>query len=399
VLETEMDERSSGPVTTPDSEVFYDRTGPGTPCGRFLRQFWTPVALLNDVAPGRAKRVWMMGEQFTYYRGETGTPHVVASECAHRHTTLAPHGIVEDDCIRCFYHGWKFDASGQCVEQPAEGNRSFAHKVRINGYPVREDLGIVFAFLGAGDPPPFQQIDVFHGPGVCNTSTYERQTNFFNAVENQADWLHVYFVHRRGAFTAVDPNAIPVVTAEETDYGLIGYLHQADGTVAKQYVLMPTCMYINIYAPALGEGDGSPIPVYYFGWRVPIDDNSYRSFNVTYADVTGEAAKRFVAAQQAKREAGRSKPSSKSVMDALERGELHVNEVDLDHPDLVGIQDSITMENQRSISEREPDRLGHSDAGVIALRKIYRREIRKLIAGEPLKAWQWPRDLEVVGGF
>ena len=392
MLETKIEESSIESVG--DSAVFYDRTGPGTPCGRYLRQFWTPVALLDDVRPGRAKKVHMMGEVFTYYRGETGTPHLVANECAHRHTTLAPHGIVEDDCIRCFYHGWKYDAGGQCLEQPAEGAQSFAHKVRIKAYPVREDMGIVFAFLGTGDPPEFAQIDVFHGPGVRDISTYERNTNFFNAVDNQADWVHVYFVHARGAFTSFGENPkIPSVSAEETGYGLIGRLTHADGKIEKYHVLMPTCMYLCIYM--------FDVLVHHFAWRVPIDDNSYRSFNVTYADVTGEAAEQYLAARKASRERAQSlgKPSSEEMMKKIVRGEIHINEVDVDHPDLVGLQDSVTMENQRLISEREPDRLGHSDAGLIVLRKIYRREVRKLLAGEPLKTWKWPQDLMVDTGF
>jgi 5,5'-dehydrodivanillate O-demethylase len=77
----------------------------------------------------------IMSEDFTLYRGEGGTPHVVAYRCAHRGTQLST-GWVEADCLRCFYPGWKYDGSGQCVEQPAE-DASFAQKVRIRSYPVR----------------------------------------------------------------------------------------------------------------------------------------------------------------------------------------------------------------------------------------------------------------------
>ena len=68
------------------------------------------------------------------------------------------------------------------------------------------------------------------------------------------------------------------------------------------------------------------------------------------------------------RERAKSLPSRQSVVDAINRGEIHVNEVDLSRPDIVGIQDTVTMETQRPISEREPDRLGRSDAAVIVLR-------------------------------
>ncbi|MBM2811214.1 MAG: hypothetical protein HW416_1973, partial [Chloroflexi bacterium] len=82
-------------------------TGPDTLAGRYLRTFWHPVYLAKDLAPGRATPIHIMGEDFTLYRGETGTPHIVAFRCAHRGTQLST-GWVEGDEIRCFYHGWKY---------------------------------------------------------------------------------------------------------------------------------------------------------------------------------------------------------------------------------------------------------------------------------------------------
>src|SRR5262245_1167698 len=122
------------------------RTGPGTLAGRYLRSVWQPVAHAHDVNAGQAIPRRVFNEEFTLYRGEDGAPHLVGNRCAHRGTQLST-GWVEGDCIRCFYHGWKYDGSGQCVEQPAE-DASFASKVRIASYPVREYLGLVFVYLG-----------------------------------------------------------------------------------------------------------------------------------------------------------------------------------------------------------------------------------------------------------
>ena len=80
----------------------------------------------------------MLSEDFTLYRGASGTPHVVAQRCPHRGTQLSV-GFVEDDCIRCLYHGWKFAADGACTEMPAETSE-FAAKVRIASYPTRTYL-------------------------------------------------------------------------------------------------------------------------------------------------------------------------------------------------------------------------------------------------------------------
>src|SRR5687767_8435488 len=103
-------------------------TGPGTLAGRYLRMFWQPVCRAEDLPAGHAKPLHILGEDFTLYRGESGKPHLIAPRCAHRGTQLST-GWVEGDCVRCFYHGWKYDASGQCVEQPAE-EAGFARKVK-----------------------------------------------------------------------------------------------------------------------------------------------------------------------------------------------------------------------------------------------------------------------------
>jgi len=96
-------------------EFAYDRTGPGTTAGRYMRQYWMPVALSIEIAPGRAKTIQVLSEKFTLYRGVTGAAHLVANYCAHRNTILGT-GWVEGEEIRCFYHGWKYDGSGQCTE-------------------------------------------------------------------------------------------------------------------------------------------------------------------------------------------------------------------------------------------------------------------------------------------
>src|SRR5919202_5128287 len=114
MVATRAETHSADGAAAPDSA----HTGPGTLAGRFMRRFWQPVYLARELAPGYAKPIKIMSEEFTLYRGEDGAPHVVAFRCAHRGTQLST-GWVEGDCIRCFYHGWKYDGSGQCVEMPA----------------------------------------------------------------------------------------------------------------------------------------------------------------------------------------------------------------------------------------------------------------------------------------
>ena len=83
--------------------------------GRYLLYVsGNPCMFPTKLKTGYAMPIQIMGESFTLYRGASGSPYVVDFRCAHRGTQLSV-GWVEDDCIRCFYHGWKYDGTGQCV--------------------------------------------------------------------------------------------------------------------------------------------------------------------------------------------------------------------------------------------------------------------------------------------
>src|SRR5216684_7985001 len=186
----------------------FAHTGPGTLAGRYLRLFLQPIYLARDLSPGWAKPIRVMSEDFTLYRGESldapvstrPAVHLVAFRCAHRGTQLST-GWVEGDCIRCFYHGWKYDGAGQCVEQPAE-DAAFASKVKLRSYPVHETAGLIFAYLGEADggdagalrpPPPYfpefeegYAAQAYGGIWPCN---------YFTQLDNAVDTLHTTFVH------------------------------------------------------------------------------------------------------------------------------------------------------------------------------------------------------------
>src|SRR5215469_10268706 len=96
----------------------FAHTGPGTLAGRFMRQFWHPVYVAADLLPGTARSLKLMSEEFTLYRGAGGALHAGEHRCPQPGTGLSV-SWVEEDCIRCLSPGWKFDPTGQCVEQPA----------------------------------------------------------------------------------------------------------------------------------------------------------------------------------------------------------------------------------------------------------------------------------------
>jgi 5,5'-dehydrodivanillate O-demethylase len=368
------------------SQLRIDQCGPETLSGRYLRRFWTPVAMLNDVAPGRAKDVHILGEHFTYYRGATGDPHLVAQLCPHRHVQLSL-GWVEGDCIRCVYHGWKYDTTGQCIEQPAEFE-SFARKVRLLTYPLRELHGLVFAYFGEGEPPPFPRLAPLERPGHFVPSSYVRETNFLNAIENNADWIHIAFVHGRSGFADAGVNReLPTMSAEETPYGIAGTCSYADGGATKFHMLMPLTSYLKIVS-----SDPS-VTMDHIAWRVPIDDRSHRSFIIGRLDIEGESLERFLHHRNQERQLQSQLPPARETVDAILRGEMHLDDVSEARPDLVGIQDSAVMMTQPPIGDREQDQLGRSDIAVIKLRRLWYREIDALAGGRPLTAWDWSGDL------
>ena len=138
------------------------RTGPGTPGGEFMRRYWQPVALAEELPPGGAPiPVELLSEKLTLYRDEHGNPCLIARRCPHRGADLS-YGRVEAGGIRCLYHGWKMDVKGRVIEMVSEPAAScLASKVQHKAYPVKEWGGMVWAWLGPADevpdfvPPPW----------------------------------------------------------------------------------------------------------------------------------------------------------------------------------------------------------------------------------------------------
>ena len=104
-------------LSTQENELL-TRVGPGTPMGELMRRYWHPVAAAAELeaSPFRTKEVRILGEDLVLYRDRSGRLGLVESRCSHRRVNLA-YGVVEEDGIRCQYHGWKFNETGACIEQ------------------------------------------------------------------------------------------------------------------------------------------------------------------------------------------------------------------------------------------------------------------------------------------
>jgi phenylpropionate dioxygenase-like ring-hydroxylating dioxygenase large terminal subunit len=120
----------------PTYDASQTEVGQGTPCGEWLRRFWQPVALSND-ATTRPKKVRLLGEDLILFRDRKGRPGLLYPRCMHRGTTLF-YGKVEDEGIRCCYHGWLFGVGGTCLDQPCEPEHGLHRNIaRQPWYPSR----------------------------------------------------------------------------------------------------------------------------------------------------------------------------------------------------------------------------------------------------------------------
>jgi 5,5'-dehydrodivanillate O-demethylase len=362
-------------------------TGPATLAGRYLRMFWQPVCCSYELAAGRALPVRILGEDFTVYRGASGTPYMVGPRCAHRGTQLSV-GSVEGECIRCFYHGWKYDGSGQCTEQPAEG-QSFAHSVRIPSYAVREYIGLVFAYMGAGEPAALPQYPRFERSDISlDVAGLRRICNYFNNIDNSLDNAHVRFVHQRHRDSVQDHVVIgdPVISVEESDWGIRRYVRYPDGKDLTFFFGMPNINFINgqVVDPVIKRAD-------VIVFKVPVDDENHIHFEVRAIPLTGDGGKAWIEERRKLRaQAERDRPE---LVRAILAGKLHLDEVDPNRIDYVMLEDEIAQTGQGTIANRSNEHLGRSDRGVFLLRKIWERELRNLAEGRPTKQWVYRPDM------
>ena len=356
-------------------------TGPGTIAGRYLRRFWHPIGCSHELAAGQALPIHIMDEEFTLYRGASGAVHLVGNRCAHRGTQLSA-GWVEGECIRCFYHGWKYDGAGQCVEQPAEAE-SFAQKVKIFSYPVQEYIGLVFAYLGAGEPPPLSRYPKFESADISlDVAGLKRICNYFNNIDNSLDNAHVRFVHRRHRDAAQDQIVLgdPVISVEESDWGIKRYVKYPDGKDLTFFFGMPNINYINgqVVDPVIKRAD---VMVF----KVPVDDENHIHFEVRAIPMRGERGRSWIEERRSLRvKAEQDRPG---LVRLILAGKLRLSDVDPNRIDFVMLEDEIAQTGQGAIAVRGNEHLGRSDRGVFLLRKIWERELRNLAEGKAVKEW------------
>ena len=122
------------------------RVGPGTPMGNVLRRHWHPIAGIDELDKNPVKAIRLMGEDLVLYKDLSGNYGLIERHCAHRRADLS-YGMVENTGLRCHYHGWQFDHTGQCIHQPYEEtvdpSARLRQRVKLVAYPVLPTAGML----------------------------------------------------------------------------------------------------------------------------------------------------------------------------------------------------------------------------------------------------------------
>ncbi len=337
------------------------KVGPGTLCGELLRRYWHPIAAACELTEEKPKkRVRLLGEDLVLYSDRQGRFGLLEEQCSHRGASLY-YGFVEEDGIRCAYHGWKYDSSGTCVEQPFESNPDFKSKICQKAYPVEKLAGLLFAYMGPLDEKPLlPRWDMTVNEGFKRTisiSTPVIHCNWLQAAENSADPLHTYFLHGHAMKTqeinqgAYLYRSIEKFEVEQTEWGL-----RKKRTYTGED---PEAGHLLIFPNILRHPR-------FLRWYAPVDDTHMLVYTLYASQLKA---------------GGRMEGSE----DPPVRYDPHKNEEGEFHMQSIQSQDRMAWETQGPIFNRMKEHLGESDQGVILYRKLLADQISIVQqGGDPL---------------
>src|SRR6202040_2892409 len=215
------------------------RVGSGTVMGKMMRQYWVPAAMSSELErDGAPMRLLLLGEQLIAFRDSSGRVGVIDHRCPHRCASLFL-GRNEENGIRCVYHGWKYDAAGNCVDMPnAPPHQDFKRHIKAKAYQVAERNGLVWVYMGERkEAPPLPAIEATLLPESEVTINFvQRECNWMQALEGDIDTSHFGFLHA-GAISAdmlaednifryTVTNRAPDYHATDTDYGTMYGAHR-----------------------------------------------------------------------------------------------------------------------------------------------------------------------------
>lgn len=355
------------------------RVGPGTPCGELLRRYWHPIAVVTELKRKPTKKVRLLGEDLVLFKDSSGSLGLIEERCAHRRVSLS-YGIPEPAGLRCPYHGWLYDASGKCLEQPAEPvSSTFKDRIRLQAYPVEELGGLVFAYLGPQPAPLLPRYEAYaRDNAVRLIGVTTLPCNWLQVMENSLDathveWLHGYYSDYVQAGVAAErgltfhPRRYPhhvKIGFDVFEHGIVkrrveeGGSEEDDDWRIGHPVVFPCIL-------------GSPSQI-----RVPMDDT--HTWHLWYTStpvgvpVPPEAADPFVF-------------------------ELPWEDGGPVFTDFTNGQDIMAWVTQGDSAERHLERLGASDVGIILYRDLLKEQIERVERGEdPMEVYRDPAHNQMI---
>ena len=371
---------------------YMTRVGPGTPAGALLRRYWQPVA-----RPGRP--VQLMGQHFVLFRDENGQLGLLDRACPHRGADLA-FGRLEHGGLRCPFHGWLFDAKGNCLQTPAEPVGSkLCSRIKQAAYPVVERAGTIFAYVGEGEPPAFPHFDCFVAPDA-HVFAFKGlfECNWLQALEVGMDPAHASYLHRffkdadtsasygkqfRGASADSEMPITqvlreferPDIAVEPTDYGLrltaLRQLSESKTHVRVTNVVFPQAFVI----PMSAEMTISQ-------WHVPVDDTHCYWYAI-FTSFAGPVDKQQMREQRLQLYELPDYTSRKNKRNHYGYNvDEQLTETYTGMGDDINVHDQWAIESQGPIQNRTREHLGTTDKGIIAYRRMLVKAIDATRAGE-----------------
>lgn len=414
-------------LSTEDNDLL-TRAGRGTPGGELFRRFWIPVLLSRELPePDSApKRIRVLGEDLMAIRLTDGRPAVVARRCPHRGADLF-FGRNEQQGIRCAFHGWKFDASGQCVDMPnVERNANYEQictRMRITAYPARDWGDLVWVYMGPAERmPDLPEMEFATVPASHRyVSKKYHVCNWAQTCEGGLDTAHFSFLHSpvgdeeenrpgierltkgyaKGSMNAdrlrwIRADGVPRFSIVEHEVGMaIGGSRHADPGERYWRVsqfLLPS----HFYAPNTVAGEN-----YHGQTSIPIDDDSCWVYCYTWNPDRPLSAEEVASFEQGA--VVHAETDGEGFPVRNRSNDYQIDRVEQKYRSYTGItgiseQDQCIQESQGTIADRTDENLVATDAGVVRFRRIFLDQVRALMHGEEPPAASCPLGYRVRSG-
>ncbi len=368
-------------MLTTEQNMRITHVGPCTPMGELMRRYWHPIAPAAELDERPTKAVRLLGEDLMLYKDNSGTYGLIDRYCPHRRVDMS-YGIPEQHGLRCMYHGWMFDETGACTEQPFEEtvhpDGRFKEKTGIAGYPVQALGGLLFAYMGPAPAPLLPEWDLFVRKDAVRTiGVAELPANWLQCMENSADpvhteWLHGaymnYVVAQAGGWSHAPSYARrhQRIGFDRFPHGLIKRrLLEGQSEDDAEWRIGHPLVFPNVLRVG-GTG------MYEFQYRVPVDDvTTLHIWYTCHVPRVGE------------RQAPQDSVPYHRVPIRDEAGFLI--------GDFIDAQDVLAWVGAGPIVDRSREALGESDRGVILYRQMLEEGMAAVEAGrEPMNVFREP---------